>query len=129
MADKNIHIDYWKREADRNWETARYLMNGHQNLMALFMFHMTIEKLMKAHWVKDNVDDFPPRIHDIQFLYNQTELTLPEWYDFMAVINNWNIDSRYPDYKDKIYSMATTEYVAMQFSKIEKLRECLLEAL
>jgi HEPN domain-containing protein len=129
MAEKQAHIDYWKREAERNWETALYLKEGKQNLIALFLFHLTIEKLIKAHWVKDNIDDFPPRTHDIQYLYNQTELNLPDYYDFMAVINNWNIDARYPDYKDKIYKLATNEYVANQFEKINSLRTCLLEKL
>jgi HEPN domain-containing protein len=129
MAEKQAHIDYWKREAERNWETALYLKEGKQNLIALFLFHLTIEKLIKAHWVKDNIDDFPPRTHDIQYLYNQTELNLPDYYDFMAVVNNWNIDARYPDYKDKIYKLATNEYVANQFEKINSLRTCLLEKL
>ena len=117
MAEKKAHIDYWKREAERNWETAVYLKEGKQNLMALFLFHLTIEKLVKAHWVKDNIDDFTPRTHDVQYLYNQTELSLPDYYDFMAVINNWNIDALYPDYKDKIYKLATNEYVDQQFEK------------
>jgi HEPN domain-containing protein len=129
MAEKQAHIDYWKREAERNWETALYLKEGKQNLIALFLFHLTIDKLIKAHWVKDNIDDFPPRTHDIQYLYNQTELNLPDYYDFMAVVNNWNIDARYPDYKDKIYKLATNEYVANQFEKINSLRTCLLEKL
>ena len=129
MAEKQAHIDYWKREAERNWGTALYLKEGKQNLIALFLFHLTIEKLIKAHWVKDNIDDFPPRTHDIQYLYNQTELNLPDYYDFMAVVNNWNIDARYPDYKDKIYKLATNEYVANQFEKINSLRTCLLEKL
>ncbi len=129
MAEKQTHIDYWKREAERNWETANYLKAGKQNLMALFLFHLTIEKLIKAHWVKDNIDNFPPRTHDIQYLYNQTELNLPEHYDFMAIVNNWNIDARYPDYRDKVYQLATDAYVVKQFEKVNSLRACLLENL
>ena len=49
MAEKQAHIDYWKREAERNWETALYLKESKQNLIALFLFHLTIEKLIKAH--------------------------------------------------------------------------------
>jgi hypothetical protein len=63
--------------------------------MALFMLHPTLEKLFKARWVKDNIDNFPPRTHALQFLYNQTDLDIPvEEYDYLAVVNQWRIDTR-----------------------------------
>ncbi len=65
MLSKEEHIAYWKREAERNWETAVYLKNGSQRVMALFMLHLVTEKLLKAHWVKDNIDNQPPRTHDL----------------------------------------------------------------
>jgi HEPN domain-containing protein len=130
MLTKDGHIAYWKREAERNWETALYLQKGNQRVMALFMLHLVIEKLFKAHWVKDNIENQPPRTHDLQNLHNQTELDLPaEQYDYLAIVNQWNIDTRYPDYKEKIYSVATEEYVATQLDKILKLKTCLLEKL
>lgn len=130
MLTKEGHIDYWKREADRNWETALYLKNGSQRVMALFMLHLIVEKLLKAHWVKDNVDNQPPRTHDLQNLHNQTELDLPaEEYDYLAIVNQWSIDTRYPDYKEKIYAIATETYVDNQFEKISKLKTWLLEKL
>ncbi|MCE2934424.1 MAG: HEPN domain-containing protein [Cyclobacteriaceae bacterium] len=99
---KDQHIAYWKTEAERNWETALYLKNGKQNVMALFMLHLTIEKLFKAHWVKDNIDNFPPRTHDLQFLHNQADLDIPaEDYDYLAVVNQWSIDTRYPDLQEQ----------------------------
>jgi HEPN domain-containing protein len=70
--------------------------------MALFMLHLTIEKLFKAHWVKDNIDNFPPRTHDLQFLHNQADLDIPaEDYDYLAVVNQWSIDTRYPDLQEQ----------------------------
>jgi len=130
MLTKEEHIAYWKREADRNWETALYLQKGSQRVMALFMLHLVVEKLLKAHWVKDNFENQPPRTHDLQNLHNQTELDLPaEDYDYLAIVNQWSIDTRYPDYKEKIYSVATESYLSVQFGKILKLRACLLEKL
>ena len=101
-------------------------MNGKQNVFALFAFHLTIEKFLKAHWVKDNVGDYPPGIHDLPELYNQTELELENgWFDYLGSINEWNIESRYPDYKLKIYKRATDDYLKEHFSKISSLKECL----
>ena len=127
---KSDHIGYWRKESERNWETALYLVAGRQFVMGLFMFHLVIEKLLKAHWVKDNVDNFPPRTHDLQLLHNQTELDLPaEDYDFLAVISQWSIDTRYPDYKNKIYSIATEDYIGKQQQRIKTLLTCLQEQL
>ena len=103
MLTKDGHIAYWNREAERNWETAFYLKKGSQRVMALFMLHLVMEKLLKAHWVKDNIDNQLPRTHDLQHLHNQTELDLPaEEYDYLAIVNQWKIDTRYPNYKEKI---------------------------
>ncbi|MBS1491671.1 MAG: HEPN domain-containing protein [Bacteroidetes bacterium] len=130
MLTKEGHIDFWKKDAERNWETASFLMSGRQFVMALFMFHLTIEKLLKAHWVKDNTDNFPPRSHDLQYLHNQTDLDLPaDDYIYLAVVNQWNIDTRYPDYKEKIYSIASEAFVKTHQEKINSLRLCLLEKL
>ena len=68
--NKNDHIKWWTNEALRNWETAIYLLNGKQNVFALFAFHLTIEKILKAVWVKDNIENTPPRNHDLTFIYN-----------------------------------------------------------
>jgi len=130
MLTKEEHIAYWKREAARNWETALYLQKGSQRVMALFMLHLVTEKLLKAHWVKDNFDNQPPRTPDLQNLHNQAELDLPaEDYDYLAIVNQWSIDTHYPDYKEKIYSIATESYLSMQFEKVLKLKTCLLEKL
>lgn len=128
--NKNDHIKWWTNEALRNWETAIYLMKGKQSVFALFAFHLTIEKLIKAIWVKDNIENAPPRQHDLTFIYNQTDLKLDsEWYDYLATINTWNIESRYPDYKLKIYDRANENYMKEHFEKISKLKKCLLEKL
>lgn len=128
--NKNEHISWWRNEALRNWETAVYLMKGKQNVFALFAFHLVIEKLLKAIWVKHNIDNTPPRQHDLTFIYNQTDLKLDsEWYDYLPTINTWNLESRYPDYKLKIYERANENYMKEHFEKISKLKECLLTEL
>lgn len=127
---KTDHVDYWKKEAELNWHTANYLAEGKQFVMALFLFNLVLEKLLMAHWVNDNADNTPPRTHDLQSLHNQIDLDLEAAdYDYLAIINRWNIDTRYPDYKNKIYTIATSAYVADQKLRLEKLKQCLLENL
>lgn len=128
--DKKEYVSWWKNEALKNLETAVYLMKGKQNVFTLFTFHLIIEKLLKAHWVKDNFDNTPPRTHDLSLLYNQTELDLKNGFvDYLSIINEWNIESRYPDYKLKIYKRATDDYIKEHFERISKLKECLLQKL
>ncbi len=40
-----------------------------------------------------------------------------------------NIESRYPDYKLKIYKRATDDYIKEHFERISKLKTCLQEKL
>ena len=115
--NKLEHINWWIEEADRNWETATFNREGKQNVFSLFAYHLCVEKLLKAVWIKDNVDNFPPRTHDLTKIYNETDLDLEsKWYDLLVIVSEWNIEGRYPDYKLKIYKRATDEYV-LEYSK------------
>lgn len=61
-----------------------------QHMHALFFSHLVIEKMLKAHWAKDNEESEPPRIHDLEYLYNQTELKLSaNQVDLLGVMNSW----------------------------------------
>ena len=109
---KKIYIDFWLRTARDRWEAAIILMQNNKNVEALFMFSLSIEKLLKANWVNDNIDDIPPRIHDLQFIYSQTDLDIDsELIDFLDTINRWNIEGRYPDFKFSLHKLATKKYV------------------
>jgi HEPN domain-containing protein len=124
------HIEFWKKQSLEDWETAVYLAKGNRNLMALFAIHLSIEKLLKAHWIKDNLEKNPPRTHDLQFLYKQTDVELsPDQYGYLATLTGWNLEGRYPDYKEKINRMATPAFVAEQMEKAKGIKECLLEKL
>lgn len=122
------HINWWKDDALRSWETAIFNKNGGQFVFSLFAFHLTIEKLLKSIWIKDNGAEYPPRTHDLTILYNQTDLDLPNgWYDYLGTINEWNIEGRYPDYKLKIYKRASEEYLAEHLIKLNALKDLLLQ--
>ena len=127
---KQEYIYYWKDEALRDWEAANILMNGKQYMLSLFLLHLSIEKLLKAHWVKDNEGSFPPLIHNLKYLYEQTKLTLPqEDINYLFLMNSWNIEGRYPDYKQEFYKKCTKEYTESQLSKVKLLKEWLTDKL
>jgi HEPN domain-containing protein len=128
--DKKQHIDYWLNSAKDSWETAMFNYEGKQRLAALFFFHLTIEKVLKAIWVKDNVSNIPTFTHDLQKLLSETSLNAPaEHYDYLSVMNAWNIESRYPDYKNTLSKIATDEYLLSHYKKTKQLREWLLSTI
>ena len=130
MLSKKDHITYWLKTGNDSWDAAVYLKQGNNNVEALFIFCLAIEKWLKANWVLDNIDNIPPRIHDLQSISSQTDLQLdPMLIDFLDTINRWNLEGRYPDYRFSLHKLATAQYLDEQYLKLQKLRLCLLERL
>lgn len=78
--------------------------------------------------MKDNVSNTPPFTHDLKNIYSSTELDLEiEQIDFLAIVNDWNISAKYPDYKRSLYKKATDTYTMLQIERVKELRQCLLE--
>ncbi|HEX8328206.1 MAG TPA: HEPN domain-containing protein, partial [Hymenobacter sp.] len=73
---KHDHILHWKETAEGDWLAAQDLFQTKRYLQCLFLAHLTVEKLCKAHWVKDNVDDYPPRIHNLARVLAATAVVL-----------------------------------------------------
>ncbi len=127
---KQEHIDWWKKDALRSWDTAFYLLEGKQFVFSLYPFHLVIRKLLKAHWIKENSEGIPTRGMSLTDLYNATDLTLSNnWCDYLGAINPWFVEGRYPDLKEKVYQRANAEYMASHQSKLEALKTILLETL
>ena len=92
------------------------------------MAHLTLEKIIKAHWVKDNKDNFPPKIHNLNKLVSQTNLELTEVeLIFCADMNKFQLEGRYPDFISNIYKIAKRKYTIEYLDQCKKLRKKLLE--
>jgi HEPN domain-containing protein len=127
---KEEQIQYWIKTAELDWTTAEDLMKLKRFIHALFFFHLVIEKLLKAHWVKDNAGDFPPHSHDLQYIYSNTEMELSaDDVDELRALNYWNLEGRYPDYLNKISKQADENYTGAKYRNVKRIRECLLENL
>lgn len=127
---KEEHISYWKNMALCDWESVIALYKSKQNMLSLFFAHLVIEKLLKAHFVKDNIENTPPFTHNLETIYNQTNLELDsKFYERLSVMNGWNIEGRYQDYKDKFYKMCTPAYAKVKIDETEELKRCLIQEL
>lgn len=101
---KQEYIQYWMITAQKSWQVAKDLFEKADFVESLFFAHLTLEKLWKAHWVKDNASDFPPRTHNLRQLAVQASLIFsPDQLVFLEKMNTFQIEGRYPDYKFTIY--------------------------
>ena len=124
---RNEIIAHWLKMAERDWLSVKLLFEGKQYVHTLFFLHLVIEKILKAHWVKDNEETNPPRTHDLDQLYSQTTLQLSaEQLDLIRVMNAWNLEGRYQDYKDKFYRDTTPAYTKNKIDQVDSLRLWLL---
>lgn len=127
---KKDHIAYWVNMSERDWETVDVLHQGGRFLHALFFVHLSLEKLLKAVWVKDNMEDVPPLIHNLVHIYDQTDLDLSsEETDLLQSMNQYNITGRYQDYKDKVFQRVTASYTDLKIEECKILRNTLLQKL
>ena len=127
---KEEYIAYWVRTANKDWGTVGDLYKTKNYLPALFFSHLVLEKLCKAHWVKDNVANTPPKIHNLIVIIEQTKCQITEEdKEFFRAMNQFQLEGRYPDYKDalyKIYKAANTKKI---LDKVNITRKWLLKKL
>lgn len=107
-------------------EVAETLFQNQKYDWCLFIGHLVIEKTLKAFYVRDK-QEMPPKIHNLVKLAENTKLSLTEdQCAFLADVNDFNIEARYPDAKFSFYQTCTSEFTEGQFSKIKEMYKWLL---
>lgn len=87
----------WIALADYDIETARHMLATGRYLYVIFLCHLALEKLLKAH-VTEVTRTIPIKTHDLIYLIKKSELELTENHlDFIGKINTASIPTRYPD--------------------------------
>lgn len=128
--EKKDHIQYWKTTAARDWKRVNLLLKNRDYVFALFCAHLTLEKLIKGHWVKDNIGNFPPKIHNLVRLAEYISLKFSEEEtDFLRQMNNFQLEGRYPDYQQALYKTYKAADAKKIVEKSNQIRKCLLKKL
>ena len=92
--------------------------------------HLVLEKLCKAHWVKDNITNHPPKSHNLLYLIGQTNIKFSEDDTiFLKKMNDFQLEGRYPDYKEMIYKIYKKENTKEILTQVNTIRTCLLKKL
>ena len=114
-------VHYWLETAKHDYDTMVGLYRIKRYSDCLFYGHIVIEKTLKALIVK-NTGKAAPFIHDLVRLQEVAGLNLPEkLVDFLDQINEFNIRTRYPEYKLDFYKRCTPAYTKKYFEKIKEI--------
>lgn len=123
---KDEHIDYWLKSAEHDLKAAVSLFKSKKYDWCLFIGHLVLEKTLKALFVNANENKVPPWIHNLVKLAELSSLELTEEQKlFLDEVNDFNLESRYPDHKLEFYKKCTEEYTEKYFKKIKEFHKWL----
>jgi HEPN domain-containing protein len=117
-------LDEEKQAASElDWKRATDIFNSNKNLhFCLFICHLAIGKLLKALVVKET-NDHPLKTYNLLRLKEIANMDLKtDDIQFLEELNQFQLDTRYPDEKFTLYKLATKDFTRERFNKTEKLR-------
>ncbi len=87
----------WISMSEYDLETARHMLATGRYIYVVFMCHLALEKMLKAH-VTEATQSVPAKSHDLIYLIKKSGINLPQPHlEFIGKINNASIPTRYPD--------------------------------
>ncbi len=129
IEDSEKIVLYWMESSEQNYKTMLNLLQSKDYDWALFIGHLVIEKLLKAHFVKKK-KKHPLFTHDLLRLAIKAEMAITddqeEWLD---EITTFNLNTRYDNYKQEFRKRCTSEYTLEWINKIETIRSWLISQL
>ncbi len=117
-------IEYWIELSDYDIKTANVMLHGKRFLYVGFMAHQSIEKILKACFVKNN-DKTPPYSHRLSLLAKKAslyKLFSEEQKEFIDMLEPMNIEARYPSHKELLLKSLTEARCIQILQKAEELQ-------
>jgi HEPN domain-containing protein len=122
-------VEHWIETSDDDFQTMVALYDSRSYSWALFLGHISTEKLLKALYVK-KYKKHAPFTHNLYRLAELIELeTSEEYSDWLDEITSFNMNARYDDYKREFYKLCTREYTKDWVYKIKIIRKWIKEML
>lgn len=124
--DKDLSIKYWLKSAGNDWKAAWHLFEKKDYPYALFFGHLTIEKILKAIYVK-KLDAVPPYTHRLVHLAEKISINVNQkQLELLEIITDFNLEARYPDEKFSFKKKCTKRFAERYLRKIGEVKEWLL---
>lgn len=118
-------IQYWFDLSDDDIIVAESNFKNKHYLWCLFICHLSVEKVLKGLYIL-KCNEHPPKIHDLLKLAKFSQLDISdENFRFLNQLNRFNIESRYPEYKNSIKSIANYEFTNDILLRTKELLKCL----
>jgi HEPN domain-containing protein len=133
MDNSQLNIDkivkHWIHTSDNDFEAMLTLFHSKIYHWALFMGHISTEKLLKAYYVKQN-RKHAPFTHNLYRLAELGNLEISEEYaEWLFKITTFNLNARYDDYKKEFYKMCTADFTKEWIDKIKNLQQWIKQKL
>lgn len=104
-------VKFWQESARSDRQIAEDLFRLDHYHMSLFMWQLTLEKLLKGQIAKVGAEIIPT--HNLLRLAKEAGLDFSEKQkESLAEITTFNIEARYDDYKRRFYKKATKEFTS-----------------
>ena len=118
---KREHIKYWHDSARHDLESAEVIYKSGRYDWCLFVGHLALEKIIKAIFVDRNDNTIPPKNHNLVRLSELSRIELNEDQKFfLDKINDFNLQTRYPDFKLEFYKRCDEEFAVKNLGKIKE---------
>lgn len=124
-------VAYWIDIADYDLETAEAMYKTKRWLYVAFMCHQAIEKTLKAYWCGTQTDE-PPYTHNHMRLADGSglyDLMSDEQHDFLDKITDYNIESRYPEDRQKLSQTLSEQFCRNIIDETKKLQQWIKDQL
>ena len=122
MKEKQI-MEEWVKQAEYDFKTAEAMFSTQRYIYAVFMAHLSLEKLLKALYFKI-LKELPPKTHDLLFLISKSGIEIPsDKMRFLKILNNVSIPTRYPQDLNrllKVYNKNKTKEIIAQSREVLK---------
>ena len=106
-----VQINYWRELSDYDIETADAMQKSKRYLYVGFMSHQSIEKILKAYFVKINGES-APFSHSLSYIAKKAKIYEHFTEDqkrFLDMLEPMNIECRYPTHKEQLLKSLTEE--------------------
>ncbi len=135
MSDTRPNIDvekivkHWIETSNEDFTTIHSLFHAKSYGWSLFLGHISLEKLLKALYVK-RFKEHAPFTHNLFRLVELIGLDITDEYaDWLDEITSFNINARYDDYKKEFYKLCTPAYTKEWIKRITTIRTWIREML
>ena len=121
------------REETKNWldmvdydlTTAKQMLKAGRYVYVIFMCHLAIEKALKAI-ICEETNKVPPKTHDLIYLVDLGKAKISgDLLDFVGIINNAGIVTRYPEDLSKLISSYPKEITKKYLSRTLEVIKCI----